>query len=154
MEDFDITGFVKFPEDNFEIIKSQSCSTLVYLLALDFSHNSISNVLMDVEPIFWGDDISPKLDLPHTYVFTQEHIVNVLKNHSIEKIDISKKVISCVLLGWSKFSYDFKNEFYPWICNFKDLTHEGRNLYYSFKKLHNEKEVRILTIKTEKNFSV
>lgn len=154
MEDFDITGFVRFPENNLDVIKSQSCSTLVYLLAMDFDDNSSSNVLLDVNPIFWGDDISPKLDLPNTYTFTQEHIVSVLRNHSIDRIDISKKVISSVLLGWSKFSYDFKTEFYPWICNFKDLTGEGKNLYYSFKKLHNEKEVRILTIKTEKNFSV
>ena len=32
-----------------------------------------------------------------------------------------------------------------WICTFRDLTNEGQKLYYSIKKLHNNKEVRILT---------
>jgi len=34
---------------------------------------------------------------------------------------------------------------YSWKATYRDLTEEGKKLYYSMKKLHNNKEVRILT---------
>ena len=48
-------------------------------------------------------------------------------------------------MGWSEFSYELKDNIGFWSASFRDLTNEGRKLYYSIKKLHNNKEVRILT---------
>ena len=51
---------------------------------------------------------------------------------------------SAICIGWNENSYEFKDGT-QWVCSFRDLTHEGQKLYYSIKKLHNNKEVRILT---------
>ena len=51
---------------------------------------------------------------------------------------------SSICIGWSDFIYDYRDG-NNWFATFKDLTHEGKKLYYSIKKLHNNKEVRILT---------
>ena len=55
------------------------------------------------------------------------------------------KISSYILLGWSKYSYIYNDRIEPWVCSFKNLTTEGRKLYYSIKKLHNNSELRILT---------
>ena len=62
-------------------------------------------------------------------------------NQSKESIPL----ISCTIIGWSKYSFEYKDRLSPWCCNFRDLTNEGRRLFYAIKKLHNEKEIRILT---------
>ena len=36
-------------------------------------------------------------------------------------------------------------EGFSWTASFDSLTNEGKKLYYSLRKLHNNKEVRILT---------
>jgi hypothetical protein len=54
-------------------------------------------------------------------------------------------LISSVCLGWSNFTYEYNSEIRFWNATFRDLTNEGRKLYYSFRKLHNNKEIRILT---------
>jgi hypothetical protein len=48
-------------------------------------------------------------------------------------------------MGWSEHTFDIKDDLGFWSASFRDLTNEGRKLYYSIKKLHNNKEVRILT---------
>jgi hypothetical protein len=57
----------------------------------------------------------------------------------------SIKLISSICIGWDNKTYEHKKEGKFWIATFRDLTNEGRRLYYSIKKLHNNKEVRILT---------
>jgi hypothetical protein len=52
---------------------------------------------------------------------------------------------TAICLGWSDYSYEIKDNIGNWTASFRDLTYEGRKLYYSIKKLHNNKEVRILT---------
>ena len=52
---------------------------------------------------------------------------------------------TCICMGWSDYTFDVKDDLGFWNASFRDLTNEGRKLYYSIKKLHNNKEVRILT---------
>jgi hypothetical protein len=57
---------------------------------------------------------------------------------------VSIPLTTCICLGWNEFTYVTKEEV-PYFVTFRDLTNEGKKLYYSIKKLHNNKEVRILT---------
>ena len=147
IEDFDITGFVSFPsKDRREVKISDTSQTLIYLISIDME-NKNSRVNLVPEGIFIGDDItfqSPKIigeDL--------EEIIERIKSKDQypQTLNASKSinVISAILIGWSKLNYTNKNDMSPWICSFRDLTREGRRLYYSIRKLHNESEVRILT---------
>ena len=53
--------------------------------------------------------------------------------------------ISCICIGWADLTYETAKEGKPWVATYRDLTNEGSRLYYAIKKLHNNKEVRILT---------
>ena len=64
------------------------------------------------------------------------------------KKQMSINLISVVCVGWSNQSFEYRNDIKFWNATFRDLTPEGKNLYYSIKKLHNNKEVRILTFNT------
>ena len=72
-------------------------------------------------------------------------IVRVMRGEDNFEININKPFVSSVLLGWSKFTYQVNNDIQPWICSFRELSEEGKKLYYSFKKLNYDKEIRILT---------
>ena len=41
--------------------------------------------------------------------------------------------------------YEYNDRIDPWVRTFRELTNEGRKLYYSTKKLHNDAEIRLLT---------
>jgi hypothetical protein len=58
---------------------------------------------------------------------------------------MSIPMTTCICIGWSEHTFDIKDDLGFWSASFRDLTNEGRKLYYSIKKLHNNKEVRILT---------
>jgi hypothetical protein len=58
---------------------------------------------------------------------------------------MSIPLTTSICMGWSEFSYELKDNIGFWSASFRDLTNEGKKLYYSIKKLHNNKEVRILT---------
>ena len=87
-----------------------------------------------------------------------ELIKNKLKDDEYDNLyfpnfgnkDDLKKLMSiplttCICMGWSDYTFDVKDDLGFWNVSFRDLTNEGRKLYYSIKKLHNNKEVRILT---------
>ncbi len=146
MKDFDITGFVRFPsEDRRDIKISNSAQTLIYLVAIDVEKR-MSHLNLNPGGIFLGDDItyqSPKI--PNGL-----DIENIIKSLKFENPQITKEkkpinLISCILIGWSNLNYTNKNDTHPWICSFRDLTNEGRRLYYSIRKLHNESEIRLIT---------
>jgi len=52
-------------------------------------------------------------------------------------------LVSCICIGWSDCGYEYNG--IPLRVTYRDLTEEGKKLYYSMKKLHNSKEIRILT---------
>ncbi len=146
MKDFDITGFVRFPsEDRKDIKISNSTQTLIYLIAIDIEGN-MSNIKLNPGGIFLGDDMTfqaPKV----SWNSDIEKIIESLKYESQQIINDDKSInlLSSILIGWSNLNYTNKSDTSPWICSFRDLTNEGRKLYYSIRKLHNESEIRLLT---------
>jgi hypothetical protein len=154
--EFDLTGFVNFPNrSNFysnnhsDLKKVDSGRTQVYLVA--FGGNSDCGIEFEKRGNFCGDDVT----LKKSFVTFNKQINDVIKEMTEEEgymvdtiffKDSNKlKLDSCILLGWSNFSYEYTERLEPWCCTFRDLTDEGRKLYYSLKKLHNNSEIRILT---------
>lgn len=141
MKDFDITGFVIFPNQKSLGTKiSDVGETHIYLVAMDESETQKSSTTTIVDGEFSGDDLSLKIS-------RSGDIFNKIKSNSPSIFMNGETVplISSVKIGWSKFTYTQKSNGEDWICNFRDLTNEGKKLYYSLRKLHNESEIRILT---------
>lgn len=141
MKDFDITGFVIFPNPNSLGTKiSDVGETHIYLVAMD---NDISigksSTITIVDGEFSGDDLSLKNS--RSNFFGKKSNEGLVIFHDGETVPL----ISSIKIGWSKFTYTKKSNGEDWICNFQDLTNEGKKLYYSLRKLHNESEIRILT---------
>lgn len=145
MTEFDITGFVNFPNPYSKNIKSlDTGKTFVYLVAIDFENDNFSNVIVDTQGDYMGDDVSPKKHVDTSKLSVNE-VVRMMKFDNNFEIDPKRKFISTILLGWSNFNYQLNNDIQPWLCSFRELTEEGRKLYYSFRKLNYDKEIRILT---------
>ena len=154
VKDFDLTGFVNFPNVARRDIKMvDSGKTYVYIVSFDLNEKAhkYSNIRLKLSGNFCGDDISPR-DINETNQLSIDSIIENMReqdnydnfyfpNQSKESIPL----ISCTIIGWSKYSFEYKDRLSPWCCNFRDLTNEGRRLFYAIKKLHNEKEIRILT---------
>lgn len=159
----DNTGFVNFPYTTNKLTAIDSGCTLVYIVAFetDKEHTNLGNVSLFSPGVFVADDMiaRPPIELDSVDL---ENLIesNVDQNNydsmyfpnleSAEplKRQMSINLISSVCVGWSNQTYEYKDEIRFWNATFKDLTYEGRNLYYALKKLHNSKEVRILTFYT------
>lgn len=132
----DNNGFVNFPGENKIFSKKNTGKTIVYLVAFDSSDISnkpyiLSNLRLSNIGILVSDDINQR----------DNKVENLYFNN---KSSQSFPMTSSICIGWSDFIYDYRDG-NNWFATFKDLTHEGKKLYYSIKKLHNNKEVRILT---------
>lgn len=137
----DNNGFVNLPiqDDRYNIINKSK--TMIYIIVFhpnDISNNRyvLSNININNKELkLIGDDFNGHIDESNYF-------------------DIDNKSISlsgAICVGWfDKVFIDKKNK-KPWIANFRTLSHEGKKLYYSMKKLHNQKEVRILTFVTSSN---
>ena len=125
----DNSGFVIFPNrTNKTINRLDVGKTYVYLIAFDVEDVNggkycLSNTTLELQGNFVSDDICQ--------IYFQDG----------EK---SIPLTSCVCVGWSSFTFEFIDG-YPWSASFDTLTNEGKKLYYSLRKLHNNKEIRILT---------
>lgn len=157
----DNSGFVHFPLPN-KMIDRTDGKTFVYLVAFDSEDVSnrayeLSNLRLVRPGSVVSDDISLRIR-PKANMSVDELIKNGIKEQEFENIyfpnsennDEFKSLISipmttCICIGWSEFTYELKDDMGFWSANFRDLTNEGRKLYYSIKKLHNNKEVRLLT---------
>jgi hypothetical protein len=156
----DNSGFVNFPVPEKDIARIDSGKTLVYLVAfeVDQERDPMSNINLFQPGIFVSDDMSTR-PMP---IKSQESVEDIIKKNleqdfydslyfpkrsSVDdwKRNMSIDLISTVCLGWSNFTYEYNGEIRFWNANFKDLTNEGKKLYYSLRKLHNNKEIRILT---------
>jgi hypothetical protein len=148
MKEFELTGFVNFPFYR-NIKKIDSGRTQIYLVS--FQESSDFGIEFEKVGNYCGDDMS----INRSFVTTDKNLDSVIKEMTEEegymvddivfKNKNSVKLESCILLGWSSFSYSYQDRLEPWCCTFRDLTNEGRKLYYSLKKLHNNSEIRILT---------
>lgn len=154
----DNNGFIQFPLHGRDVIRTEGQKTLVYLISFDVNDISnrpyiLSNLRLLLPGEFVSDDINIRQKLKNSKVSLDELLHNGQKQNEYDNLYFPKsdddKVISiplttAICIGWSNHSFETKeNE--TWSASFKDLSYEGRKLYYSIKKLHNNKEVRILT---------
>ena len=138
MTDINDTGFVRFPTSE-NIKPLDTGKSFIYLVAIDCGNTKgLSNVNIETSGIYSGEDIN------------QPNGINTSNYESVVKSVISQNVteipesfISSILLGWSNFSYYKNGE--PWLCKFTNLTDNGQRLYFAMKKLHNDKEIKLLT---------
>jgi hypothetical protein len=159
----DNSGFVHFPLEGKMINRLDTGKTFVYLVAFDaedVTNNAyvLSNLRLLHQGNFVSDDISSRMRPKVGKMSIDELIKNKIKddeydNHYFpnnnDKDDLKKllsiPMTTCICMGWSEFTFEIKDDLGFWNASFRDLTNEGRKLYYSIKKLHNNKEVRILT---------
>ena len=150
----DNSGFVNFPIPGKMINRIEGLKTFIYLVAFDIDDISnkpyiLSNLRLSMPGEFVSDDINLRQRAKMVNSL-DELIKNGVKDNEYDKMYFPKgsKSISfttAICLGWSDYSYEIKDNIGNWTASFRDLTYEGRKLYYSIKKLHNNKEVRILT---------
>lgn len=157
----DNNGFVNFPTAaNTNIARIDSGKTLVYLVAfeVDEEKDNMSNINLFQPGIFVSDDMTSRPSPIHNTDSVEEIIKRNKEQDfydslyfptrtSLEdwKRTMSIDLISSVCLGWSNFTFEHNGQIKFWNATFKDLTNEGKKLYYSMRKLHNNKEIRILT---------
>jgi hypothetical protein len=159
----DNSGFVHFPLEGKMINRLDTGKTFVYLVvfdAEDVTNNAyeLSNLRLIQKGNFVSDDISSRMRPKVAKMSIDDLIKNKIKDdeydnqyfpNSDDKNELKKllsiPMTTCICMGWSEFTFDIKDDLGFWNASFRDLTNEGRKLYYSIKKLHNNKEVRILT---------
>lgn len=154
----DNSGYILFPHPNNKIVVGKSTGkTLVYIVAFEPKKidNNLSNVTIEIDGIFVSDDVVGRSE-DNTDVSIDALIENQIRNNDydetyfpsedVNSFDLrSIKLISSICVGWDNKTYEFSNKDKFWNASFNDLTNEGKRLYYSMKKLHNNKEIRILT---------
>lgn len=164
----DNTGFIDFPVPDGKVSATNAGCTLIYLVAFDAPKNKekdiskIGNVSMMLPGIFVSDDV---ISRPEVYLdITLDDLIDsqseqnnydsmYFPNLTSEfewKRQQSIEFITIICIGWCNNTFECKEGTEPilWNASFKDLTYEGKNLYYGIKKLHNNKEVRLLTFTT------
>jgi hypothetical protein len=161
----DNSGYIYFPIDNKKINTIDTGKTLVYLIVFDpvkkTKDSKMENINLFSPGVFVSDDVMtrPPIKLNNTSLDSliesdreqQEYdalYFPYLGSEEELKRQMSINLVSAICIGWSNSSFEVKNSIRFWNASFRDLTTEGRNLYYSIKKLHNNKEVRILTFST------
>jgi len=162
----DNTGFINFPYNSNDISVIDSGKTLVYIVSFDIfkrgkKTSKMENLNLFSPGVFVSDDViaRPQVNLEvnsldsliDTHKAQDNYDQMYFPNFNSEefwKKQMSINLVSAVCVGWANQSFEYKNDIKFWNATFRDLTPEGRNLYYSLKKLHNNKEVRILTFST------
>ncbi len=147
----DNNGFINFPIPGRDFDRQEG-KTFIYLVAFDsqdFMNTAydLSNLNLNLPGIFVADDISMRSKSDYQIALVEagdKYFPNTnIRNGSDVRCSIP--MTSCICIGWSEFTFNMRDEEMPWCATFRDLTNEGRRMYYTIKKLHNNKEVRILT---------
>lgn len=148
----DNNGFVSLPVPGRDFDRLETGKTFIYLVAFDsqdFVNEAyiLSNINLNLVGNFVADDISvrSKSDYKVALLESDEKYFPNISIVNGKESTSSIPLTTCICIGWSDFSVYLREEDMPWCASFRDLTNEGRKLYYSIKKLHNTKEVRILT---------
>jgi hypothetical protein len=162
----DNSGYIDFPIDNPKINSIDTGKTLVYLVVFDpikrkYKDSKMENINLFSPGVFVSDDVMtrPPIKLNNTTLDSliesdkeQQEYDSLYFPHFESKEELKRQMsinlVTAICIGWSNFSFELKNSIRFWNASFCNLTPEGRNLYYSIKKLHNNKEVRILTFST------
>lgn len=159
----DNSGFVNFPMSSKVFNRLDTGKTMVYLVAfdtMDLTNKAydLSNNHLFMPGTFVSDDIMqrPKIESYQITIdqlleeqaindeYDSHYFPNFSSNDNFRKI-MSIPLTTSICMGWNEFSYELKENIGFWSASFRDLSNEGKKLYYSIKKLHNNKEVRILT---------
>jgi len=152
----DNSGFVHFPVPGKIIDRIDGVKTFIYLVAfetLDLTNipYTLSNCRLNLQGTLVSDDVTFRKKFSRNTL--DELVEEQIDNNEFEsryfpnsdgENQSSIPLTTCICLGWSENTFQFKDST-DWVCTFRDLTNEGQKLYYSIKKLHNNKEVRILT---------
>jgi len=153
----DNNGFVNFPLRRSDIAKMDCGKTIIYLAAFDerdtHSRYDLSNIKMELQGCFVSDDVCQR-EFTSSKMTIDDVVQNQIMNDEYDSVYFpeirsggvsSIPMTSCICIGWSDFSFERKDRIGFWNATFDDLTSEGKKLYYSLKKLHNRKDLRILT---------
>ena len=158
----DNEGFVRFPNTNRQIAKLDCGKSMVYIIAFDVKDvmgqkYALSNLQLEMPGTFVSDDVNrrPVIAKQFTIDDIDELIEQQSKDDEYDSLyfpnlmgqDVMKKVLSipmttAICVGWSEFSYETRNDIGFWNATFEDLTNEGKKLYYSIRKLHNNNRYR------------
>ena len=147
----DNSGFVNFPNYGNRVLLLEGIRTLIYLVSFEIDRTIVSNNRLILPGDFISDDIvervylndvtrneKAKTDYDKIYFPNSSSV-----DDSADRL-LSVPIVTSICIGWCDDGYEFADGT-PWRATYRDLTEEGRKLYYSIKKLHNNKEVRILT---------
>lgn len=138
------TGFINFPFNKPHISYNENGKTYCYIVSLDVKDDkSLPFLDLNIDLSSYTDDISPKKSID-TGKMSLTDAIEAIK--SLDPIDIDLNIISAVLVGSTDHIFSKSFDIEPWSCSFTDLTTSGRDLYYSLKKLHYDKEIKIITI--------
>lgn len=158
----DNNGFVNFPIENKLFVKMDIGKTMIYLVAFDSQDianipYTLSNTRILMPGNFVSDDITQRPKVKQAQLSIDDLVDYQIRNNEYDRVyfpnddddddekPVSIPITSAICLGWNDNTFELRDTNTPWSANFRDLTHEGKKLYYSIKKLHNNKEVRILT---------
>ena len=156
----DNNGFVNFPNLSSHLSEAKDIGkTMVYIVVFEpvKRNDDLSNIILFSKGIFVSDDVNLRSeiksddsldDIIDIHRINEEYDRLFFPNiDSLDELLKSKSIdlISCVCIGWSNYTYEYRRKNKMWVANFRNLTQDGQRLYYSLKKLHSNKEVRILT---------
>jgi len=132
----DNNGFVNFPIAG-EGLKVGRGKSLVYIVAFSLDYDYIlSGSYINLNSSFLTDDVSGRcVKIKGNY---EEEGLSFISSDNDTK---SFPMVSSVCIGWSDSSFINRDSGEYWYANFSSLSQEGKKLYYSIKKLHNNKEV-------------
>lgn len=155
----DNNGFVYFPNMGNMIKATNDGKTLIYLVSFDakYGDKDLSNIIIKSPGLFVSDDVVTKSKINNddsipVLIEKQKKNVEYDSIYFInDELQTSINFITCICIGWHNNTFiDVRNgEF--WVATFRDLTNSGQRLYYTIKKLHNNKETRILTFNNIKS---
>jgi hypothetical protein len=127
----DNTGFVIFPTKGSSKYIRTTGKTIIYLVAFDIEDiNGGKYCLSNINLEYLSNNVIDDISKSNNGIYFRD--------------GISIPLTSSVCIGWSRNSYLPVDET-DYYVTFDNLTNEGKKLYYSFRKLHNNKELRILT---------
>jgi|ERR1035437_8776521 hypothetical protein len=151
------TGFIKFPVGYPTINQVNSGRTFVYISAFDTLNakdkwSNTANIHINQTGTFVSDDAMTRPSIKNTKNDVDD-IVNLENEdkqydrlyfpHEDKTESVPMQAAICI--GWVESTFENKVDYKLWHATFRDLTKSGRELFYLMKKLHYNREVRILT---------
>lgn len=136
------TGFINFPFHQPHISFVNNGKTYCYLIAIDVE-DQLPSLNFNIESTSYIDDVTPK-KVTDTSTMSLTDAINAMK--VAEPLIMDMNIVSAILIGSTDHIFNRRSDVNPWNCSFSDLTSSGKDLYYSMKKLHYDKEIKIITI--------